>query len=339
MHIAVVYSLPTSHYLHTKYAVTEEDTRDSAEEVAEALVASGHKPVLVPVAADHLSVIDDIQSDLIFNLIEWTGPDLHSGIDGTARIEKRGLPFTGATSSNYARMADKVTHKQDLTRIGSPTPPYQVFRNGLEPLENLSYPLIVKPSLEHCSIGLDSSSIAHNPEELRQIVKNQLQTFHQPIIAEEYIVGREFQVTLLETVRGLLVLPPAEVYFKSHQSEKQFLSYSGRWDEDHPDYNQSGVRVTALDSQLTAKITDICRHTFLTLKYRDYARFDLRVRDSDVYILEANCNPGLGDSDEYGMTLSYRAVGMTFADFVDEVVKSCLRRFSIQPEISAASGF
>ena len=32
------------------------------------------------------------------------------------------------------------------------------------------------------------------------------------------------------------------------------------------------------------------------------------------------------DSDEYGMTVSYRAVGMTFADFVWAIVESAIKR-------------
>lgn len=340
MRIAVVYSLPTSHYLHTKYAVTEEDTHESAEEVAEALVAKGYNnPFLFPVFADHLEIIAGIQADLIFNLIEWTGPDLPAGIAATARIEKRGLPFTGATSVNYARMADKATHKEDLTRIGSPTPAYQVFQTGFEKLEKLPYPLIIKLTLEHCSIGIDASSIVWSQPELTLLVAKKIAEFKQPVLAEEFIPGVELQVTCLETEVGLKMLPPAEIYYKSKNSATQFLTYSSRWEEDHPEYNQSGVRLAKLDAALLKKIENICFQAFITLKYRDYARFDLRLRGQDVYILEANCNPGLGDSDEYGMTVSYKALGMTFADFIDEIVKSCLRRFKIKqsPETSAES--
>jgi D-alanine-D-alanine ligase-like ATP-grasp enzyme len=61
--------------------------------------------------------------------------------------------------------------------------------------------------------------------------------------------------------------------------------------------------------------------------FRDYTRLDIRTRGNDVYILEANSNPGLGDHEEYGMTLSYKAVGMTFADIVTSILDSTMRRF------------
>ena len=37
MHIAVLYSLPTKRAIASPYKATDEDTKDSAEEVAEAL--------------------------------------------------------------------------------------------------------------------------------------------------------------------------------------------------------------------------------------------------------------------------------------------------------------
>ena len=37
--------------------------------------------------------------------------------------------------------------------------------------------------------------------------------------------------------------------------------------------------------------------------------------------------PGLDDDPEYGITVSYKAIGMTFADFIREIILSCLRRF------------
>ncbi len=71
----------------------------------------------------------------------------------------------------------------------------------------------------------------------------------------------------------------------------------------------------------------VARDTFTRLSFRDYARLDIRVRDEDIFILEANSNPGLDDDPEYGITVSYKAIGMTFADFMWEIIQSCLRRF------------
>ncbi len=329
MRIAVVYSLPTENILHTKYKVTDEDTGEAAREVQEALSTKGYDSFLVPVAADNLGVIDQVGADLIFNLIEWTGADLPRAIAACRRIEARGLPFTGATSDIYQLTANKVTMKQALIAAKLPTAAYQVFVTGEEKVDpGLKYPLLIKPALEHCSIGLTTEAVVNDQSELRPKVLTRIGQFHEPMVVEEFVEGREFQVTLLETNNGILVLPPAEILF-SNSATAAFLTFSGRWEDESVDYGLSRVEVAQLSQKLLAHMSEVSVRAFLALKLRDYARLDVRLRAEQMVILEANCNPGLGDSDEYGMTLSYQALGLTFADFIVKIVESATRRFQI----------
>ncbi len=90
------------------------------------------------------------------------------------------------------------------------------------------------------------------------------------------------------------------------------------------------MKLAVLDASLAHTLTKISTAAFTELGFRDYARFDVRCdAEGHPYFLELNSNPGLGDDDEYGMTLSYKAVGMTFADFVWEIVQSALRRSTV----------
>lgn len=332
MNIVVVYNTPSKRVKKdSQYIVSDEDTQSSAREVAQALRLNGATVRLFPVDETNIDSIASIRADVIFNLIEWTGLDLPLARRAIEAIEKTGIPFTGATSEVSCRMADKVTHKKDLDRIGSPTPAWQGFVTGTETIRpDLPYPMIVKPALEHCSIGIGVDRIAPNARMLKRIVQEQIAAYRQTVIAEEFIEGEEYQVTILE-VDGLpRVLPPAEIYYRNTKERYHLLTYEGRWDESHPDYHDSGVRLAIMPD--TEKIEDICRTTFRKLRYRDYARFDIREKGNKFYILEANANPGLGDDDDYGMTVSYKAVGMTFADFIRAIVASSVRRFKKQSE-------
>lgn len=327
LRIAIVYNLPSDHMLGQPFLATDEDTAHSAEEIAAALRGAGQQVQLVSVTADAVDTIGRIRADCIFDLIEWTGKDLQYGLAAVRAIEATGIPFTGASSENYHITSDKALMKQALIGAGLPVPPAQIFTTGTEPVDpQLRYPVILKPALEHCSIGLDRSAIVMAETDLPRAVAERIQRFHQPILAEEFIVGREFQVTVLETADGPTVLPPAEVLFKAGVAD--FLTYSSRWDDNHPDYHASNVGLTPLPPELTAAITDVARRTFIELGFRDYNRLDIRVRDGQVYILEANSNPGLDDSHEYGLSLSFHALGMSFGDFLMAIVHSALRRFT-----------
>lgn len=322
MNITVLYNKPSR---QSQYIETDIDTQESAEEVAAALQQKGQKVLLMAVDEQSIANISGIRTDLIFNLIEWTGIDLPLSDRALALIEKTGIPVTGATRENFLETSDKIPMKKAFDRLGLPTARWQVFKNGSEPIrDDFVYPLILKPSLEHCSIGLSQDSIVAATTEVKRRVQAMIQQFHEPILAEEFVSGREFQVTVYEDTDGLCVLPAAEIIFDS-DSPIHMLTYDSRWEEHSKEYKTSHVRVIQ-DPVLQKNLDEIAKRTFERLLFRDYARLDVRMRGGDIIILEANSNPGLGDDDEYGLSLSYRAVGMTFADFIWKIVASASRR-------------
>ncbi|MCX6793927.1 MAG: hypothetical protein NTY06_02365 [Candidatus Gottesmanbacteria bacterium] len=325
--IAVVYSLPTERALASPYADTEQDTVDSAEEVFTALKSKGADPKLIPISEDTIDAITGIQADCIVNLIDWTGLDLPLSDVAFTAIEHTGIPFTGATRENYLTTSDKILMKKALNAHGLPTARWQLFEIGAEPIrKDFHYPVIVKLAFEHCSIGLTHDAVVASAKELAIRVSERIKTFGEPVIAEEFIVGREFQVTVLETIRGVAILPPAEIVFDT-QGPESLLTYGSRWDESTADYASSRVGLPHLMTRLGTAIDLVARNTFTELGFRDYARLDIRTVGDSIFILESNSNPGLSDSDEYGMTVSYKAGGMTFADFVWTIVESAMRRF------------
>ena len=337
MHIAVLYSLPTKRAIASPYKATDEDTKDSAEEVAEALSQKGARSFLVPLSEDGIDAIGAIQADCIFNLIEWDGFDLPLGRQAYEQLEALHVPFTGSRLSVFDRTSDKVDMKKNMDDAGIPTPRWQVFTTGKESIRpDFQYPVIVKLALEHCSIGLTSDAVVRDERALLPILQERITVFKQPVIVEEYVSGREFQVTIVAKRDGPVALPTAEITFTHQGNDDAFLTYNSRWNEEHPDYSLSNVLLANLTPALKNKLQDISLAAWKTFGFCDYARLDIRTRKDSgltrnqgekIYVLEANANPGLGDSDEYGMTVSYKAAGMTFADFIWEIVQSSLKRF------------
>lgn len=326
MNIAIIYSVPTRRRREGKFAATDEDTEESAREVASALQEKGIEVNLVPIEENTLGKISDVRGDLIVNLIEWDGHDLALTDRAMEHLEKTGIPFTGSGRKALILANDKRTMKQKLEDYHLPTAPWQVFTLGNEKLkEHFKFPAIVKLALEHCSVGLSGDAIVKSEHELFTQVKKQVISFDEPVIAEEYIPGREFQVTLLERKSGLEMLPPAEIiFFEGIVGVPTFLTYESRWDERHPDYDASTVRPAQLTERELTSLERLSKKTFKAFEFKHYCRLDIRLRAGAWYILEANANPGLGDDEDYGMTVSYKSAGLTFADFMWEVVQAAL---------------
>lgn len=328
MNIAVLYNKPTERFIKdTTHKDAEEDTEESAHEIVAALKTKGVEAILFPITEHTIDSIMNIRADLVFNLIEWTGIDTKYAMAAFDVLNTYQLHYTGATKENYHDTCDKIITKRLCKTYDLPTADWQEFETGNETITITDYPLIVKVSNEHSSVGITKDAIAHNSVELKAVVKKSIGTFHQSVFAETFLSGREFQVTLLEKADGLAVLPPAEIVY-TKGTDVPLLTYESRWNARHSDYKNSSV---VLAKDIPPALISMCKSAFLKFGFRDYARFDLRCdKDGHPFFLELNSNPGLGDDPDYGMTVSYRAAGMNFPDFVWEIVQSALRR-SLNP--------
>lgn len=331
MHIAILFSLPTRRAKLGHFIATDDDTVESAYEVQAALLEKNAKAFLVPVSEDSIDeVISTIDADCIVNIIDWTGLDLPLSIRAMDALVATGIPFTGADRQAFERGADKVLMKRTLDAHHLPTPRWQLFETGKEPVsDTLVYPSIVKLAKEHCSVGLGQWSIVHTKDELITVVQKQLIAYQQPVIAEEFLDGREFQITILEEDGVPVMLPPAEVTY-TVSGTHAMLSFESRWNEDHPDFHTSGMELATLTTFQQKEFERICVAAFRGFGFSDFTRIDARFNSkNELMILEANANPGLSHDPLYGMTVSYEAAGMTFADFVWKIISSCMRRSSL----------
>jgi D-alanine-D-alanine ligase len=109
-----------------------------------------------------------------------------------------GIPYTGSGVMTLAIALDKAMTKRVLQFHGLPTPEFQTFVTGDEPLNSrLKYPLFVKPVMEGSGMGITAKSVVRNARELRAQVKEMIAVYRQPALVEEYIEGRELTIGLL----------------------------------------------------------------------------------------------------------------------------------------------
>lgn len=329
MKIAIVYSLPTKRMKKSHYIASDEDAEYAARLIHGALLSiPGLSVQLIPVGEDSLEKISHIHADCIINIIEWTGEDLPLSVDAISRLEKIRIPFTGATRNNWENTTNKVLMKQlfDVHRV--PTARWQVFSTGKEKVHpDFHYPLFVKLAYEHSGIGLHPSSRVSDKKSLVSVIRERIGEFSQPVIVEEYISGREFEVTLLEVDGTVMVLPIAENIYDP-KSPVDFLTYDGRWQENFESYLVYRVKIAELDKTKQKEIERECERVFYALEFRDYARFDIRMnQDGRLFFLETNSNPGIDDNMDIALTVSFRAAGLTLSDFVLKIVESSMTRF------------
>ncbi len=294
-----------------------------AQSVATALEALGHETELVVVGFD-LTVIERLKDRspfVVFNLVDSIHGDCRLGHLACAALEHLGVPFTGAGATAYIQSTSKLLTKTLLQASGLPTPR---FWHGDAPA---GVRTIVKSVYEHASYGMDQGSVVDGGEASAERQRRQV-TFGGTFFCEEYIDGREFNVSLVEIDGSPHVLPIPEIDFTGlPNGTLPIVDYAAKWDPEDPAYHltprQFGLEGT--DPALAAKLTDLSLACWNASGLRGYARVDFRVDAAgNPFILEFNANPCI--SRDAGFAAALAASGYSYDQGVGLIVDAALQR-------------
>lgn len=326
MKVTVLYNLPDKDNL--EIAESDEDTRKSAEEVCENIKVAGYGADLLGINYDEIEKIKLIKSDIVFNLVEWSGKHTEDGVKVIETLQAAMVPFTGSDGLGYRLSSDKLIMKKAFYQFGIPTPKWMMFETDFKGvIPQFRYPVIVKPALEHCGIGVTQKSLAQNEIELRTKALDCALKYQSSVLIEEYIGGRELHVTVLEKDGKPWVLPPGEVVFEKREGFWPILTYDAKWKEDGPEYELSEMVLAEMTDKLRRTVKKIASDTYIGLGGRDYPRLDMRVRGSEVFVLEINNNPGIDFDIQSGIGVSARAVGFDYPRLLKHIVDNAVKRF------------
>jgi D-alanine-D-alanine ligase len=265
--------------------------RDLVREVCKEL---GYQVSVMECGQDPMDVIKSIwEMDpfAVFNIAEdvWEKGELLYIIP--ALLNALRIPYTGASVEAMFLTTQKILAKDCMKRAGIPTADYYTLDqiDQLDPA--LSY--ILKPIWEEASVGIDDRAVFNVRDKERLDWVRHLSLNH--FFVEEYIDGREFNVSMLSDKNGPEILPIAEMVFSDYYKDKpKVLNYKSKWDVDSEEYQASTRAFGTLknDIVLKEKIKDICFKIWDVFKLKGYARVDLRVDlDGNPYVLEVNGNP------------------------------------------------
>jgi len=269
-----------------------------------------------------LEEIKESRPDIVFNLAEVFNQKSHLDKNIVGFLEMLEIPYTGASTASLFICNDKALNKKILRFHRIKVPRFYTFYRGhrIWLPKRLKLPLIVKPLAEEASRGISQASVVDSEESLIERIRMIHETMKKDAIAEEYIDGREFYVSVLGHKR-IKVLPLREVKFGEFgEDEPRVATYKAKWDLKYRQkWGIKNVFAGRLPNGLIEKIEDICKRAYRVLNMDCYARFDIRVgSDSKVYIIEANANPCLAYSDE--LAQSAEKAGISYDKLVQRII-------------------
>jgi D-alanine-D-alanine ligase len=263
---------------------------------------------------------------------QWVIFNLGEGVEGRlfeiARIawalEAMGYCFTGAGGEAIARTTHKALTKATLSQAGIPTPRGWLMRDTSDVSGGYDFPLIVKPVAEDASLGIGPEAIVHDLESLRRRVNYIVECYRQAALVEEFISGREFNISIWGDPPE--VLPLYEIDFSDFADPcAQIVSFAAKWEPDTFDYNHTpGICPASVSPELGDSITEIALGAWSALDCRGYARVDIRVDENEKpYVVEVNCNPDL--SPDAGFFRATQAAGYSYPEMVTKILQLASR--------------
>ncbi len=298
--------------------------------VEEALQKLGHSTRRLA-ATLNLEIIEESLSsnrpDLVFNLVESLGGSDRLAHLAAMLLEDLDLCYTGNSAAALHVTSNKPRAKELLRAAGLPTPDWVVVnvasRAALDP------PYIIKAAWEHASVGLDDHAVIQTGD--GSTVCDQIDTRSRHLghtcFAEQFIDGREFNLSLIAADDGPRVLPPAEIDFATFPAGKpRIVGYAAKWDEQAMEFAGTPRRFDfpAADSPLLDRLAGLALDCWRIFDLAGYARVDFRVDShGQPWILEVNANPCL--SPDAGFAAAFHRAEISFERAVEWIVNDAMR--------------
>ncbi len=265
------------------------------------------------------SILKKNPPDLVFNLVETVdgkGELIHLP---PSLLESFNVPFTGSGSYALMLTTNKIRTKNILKANGLPTPEWFSYNYNGEPDIHKKY--IIKPAWEDGSTGITDASIISgdrvNLEELSREMRL------KNIFIEEYIHGREFNLSVIGGKNGPEIMPVAEMQYLDFPDDKpRILNYTSKWDKGSFEYSHT-VRTFEIpenDRELSLSLTNLAWRCWDLFELRGYARVDFRVDETNnPFILEINTNPCL--SPDSGFPAACERAGFTYTEMINHIIQ------------------
>jgi D-alanine-D-alanine ligase len=300
------------------------------EEVFSALAKSGHDPVYIELDGENQSLfsIAKAKVDLIFNLVDSYGGNDSHDYNIPAFLELIDMPYTGTGVHGLILAQDKSVSKKIVAFHGLKTPFSAVSHRGrVDYAHDVKFPLIVKPSSEDGSIGIDAGSVVNSVKELMERIHRLHEEFDAPVLIEEYIEGREIYAAFLGN-ESPEALPLIELDLsKLPPDTPRIAGREVKFERDSEMYRLTKSALAEdLDEEAIERLQEAGKTAYRSLRLRDYGRIDMRLTaNGDIYVIEANPNPWLSSSAEFAMAA--RGSERTYTQTIGAIVDAAAARY------------
>lgn len=303
----------------------ELDTLAQVEQVSAALRDLGMSVSIRPTSLDleaTWEMLNEQRPDCVFNLVESLGGDGRLIHFIPALLRSADLAFTGCDGDAMYLSSQKQMAKNWMRLNGIQTP---LAFSGERVAAEAETCWIVKSLWEHASFGMDDGCVVSGVQAAQARLEESVARYGGEWFAEQFVAGREFNISVLEQDGQPRVLPIAEITFDGLEHGKpQIVGYAAKWNEESPEFRATPRVFPVLPQKLADALTGVARKCWERFGLNGYARVDIRVDERGVpWVLEINANPCI--SRDAGFAAAAQQAGIGYAELVGKIVRAALK--------------
>lgn len=223
-------------------------------------------------------------------------------------LEVSNIPYSSCGVLSSAITMDKAIMKDIFVAHNIPTPQYFLLNENSD-INNLDYPVVVKPVSLGSSIGI---KICHNKKELLDAIKF-AKLFDDKIIIEKAIFPlREVNIAVLKH-KNQIILSNTE----QPLGQDEFLTFEDKYlrNGKSKSKNNSKRKIPALiTNEEESKIKKLAIDLYNIFRCKGIIRIDFLLDDNNVYVNELNTIPG---------SLSYYLWDISYKKLLDILIDCC----------------
>ena len=217
------------------------------------------------------------------------------------------MPYTGSGVLASALSMDKLRTKLCWQGLGLATPKWFVLQNDDDIdvcIEQLSFPVIVKPAQEGSSIGMSKANNRQELVEALQVAKQ----FNCDVYAEQWVQGQEYTVGVLDGE----ALPVIRL-----ETPNEFYDFDAKYRANTTKYHCPCGLSAEREQQLQALAVQAC----LGLQVKGWARVDAFIDNQNCsQLIEVNTVPGM--TDHSLVPMAAKAAGIEFNELVWRILET-----------------
>jgi D-alanine-D-alanine ligase len=266
---------------------------------------------------NEIKTLSEEKPDFVFNLVESINNKGELNYFVPALLNMYSIPYSGNPLEAIFITSNKTIASKSMRDAGINNPasylPSQI--KLLKPGRKY----IVKPIWEDGSLGITMDSVFECKPGFEERLKG-MDDAHWFI--EDFIDGREFNISILAGNNGPEVLPPAEIVFVNFEKDKpRIVDFKAKWEMDSFEYINTVREFPGknLDKQLVKNLKETALACWHLFGLKGYARVDSRIdSNNNVFVIEINANPCI--SPDGGFVAATKEAGYPFIEVIQRII-------------------